>query len=228
MKITLPGHPIPNKRPRSAMRGRHIVVYDAQADEKQRVRLLLKSALRAHLDSDDKSLVMDASSLALANAYSVDLWFYLPISASDSAAQKNAKLWGLTQSTNKPDYDNLEKFYLDCASGILWSDDRLIVDARAHKRYSNNPRVEMIVMPKNNVKLHQRDEAVLKAFSPDDVRELVHDVQKFKELDVESMEENRETDLRATARVLSEFAAKWSDKLRKVSKTSALQTHMSM
>lgn len=223
MKITLPGNPIPNQRPRSMLRGKHIVVYDAQADQKQMVKSLLRSVLRAHLDSDDKEMVMEASSLASASAYSVELWFYLPISNSETIAQRNAKLWGLTQAVNKPDYDNLEKFYLDCASGILWDDDRMIVDARAHKRYSTNPRVEMIIMPKKQFKLRSNEEIVLKAFSPGDVREIANDVQKFKEMAEVSEGEDSSNQFRATACILIDFATKWSDKLRKISKPSVLQ-----
>lgn len=45
----------------------------------------------------------------------------------------------------KPDIDNLVKLLGDALNGILWADDKLIVDIRATKRYSLQPRVSFIV-----------------------------------------------------------------------------------
>ena len=43
----------------------------------------------------------------------------------------------------KPDIDNYVKSVLDGLNGVLFMDDKQIVDFRAVKRYSDNPRVEV-------------------------------------------------------------------------------------
>lgn len=45
----------------------------------------------------------------------------------------------------RPDADNLVKLICDALNGILWTDDKLIVDVRAIKRYSQQPRVSFTV-----------------------------------------------------------------------------------
>jgi len=44
-----------------------------------------------------------------------------------------------------PDFDNLEKFIVDCMNKIIFKDDRQIVSCRTDKRYSDRPRTEIMV-----------------------------------------------------------------------------------
>ena len=156
MKICLEGKPISKMRARYANRGNYVITYDPQAEAKESVSLRLMQKLQEALNNEIDEIAKEAFNITRARVFEVELWFYLPTNESDSEAQKNAKLWGLSHASNKPDYDNLEKFYLDCATGILWPDDRMIVDAKAYKRYGNPARVEMIVMPKEDMKMPPR------------------------------------------------------------------------
>src|ERR1044072_1553571 len=162
MKVVLLGKPIAKMRARYAKRGDFVVTYDPQEDAKNSVKMRFQEALRKALDSEIKSESMDASSIVLAKAYEVHFYFYLPINESDSKPVRNGKLWGFELPTGKPDYDNLEKFYLDCANGILWRDDCMIIDGHAHKRYDEVPRMEVTIMAKKELSMPEKAEKIIK------------------------------------------------------------------
>lgn len=73
---------------------------------------------------------------------------------------KNTPQWqlplmenGLLRPNKSPDLDNYVKFALDALNGIIWEDDRFIVEMHSVKLYSlDNPRIEIqveeIVPPK--------------------------------------------------------------------------------
>lgn len=46
-----------------------------------------------------------------------------------------------------PDLDNLVKFSMDTVNdtGVIWSDDRIVVSLTAKKVYDNNPRIRMVI-----------------------------------------------------------------------------------
>jgi Holliday junction resolvase RusA-like endonuclease len=52
----------------------------------------------------------------------------------------------------KPDLDNLIKFILDVATGILYKDDSVISCISAMKKYSDLPRTEIIITQMSNGK----------------------------------------------------------------------------
>jgi Holliday junction resolvase RusA-like endonuclease len=231
MKITLEGKPISKMRARHANHGRYVVTYDPQSKDKESVRWKLTQKLREALDSEIKEISMDASNLAHGKIFEVDLWFYLPVNNSDSEAQKNAKLWGFEPATCKPDYDNLEKFYLDAANGVLWEDDRMIIDAHAHKRYGEPARVEMTVMAKDQMKLHPKAEAILKIFSPGELEEFLEYATRLSlynyNYHIMSNELfNKEKLLTNIAVELSKLAAKYADKLKKIRKYEGLESDL--
>ena len=45
----------------------------------------------------------------------------------------------------KPDFDNVAKFVCDALNGVFWIDDKVIVDGRCIKMYSEQPRIELKV-----------------------------------------------------------------------------------
>ena len=47
----------------------------------------------------------------------------------------------------KPDLSNVQKAAEDAINGVVFLDDALIVSSYAMKRYSDLPRVEVLVMP---------------------------------------------------------------------------------
>lgn len=143
MRIILNGPPISKLRPRFA-KGK---VFDIQEREKNFIKLLMKKKLKELYESDEQEDRVDVIGLATANAFDVRFVFSLPIARSSSKRLKNAKLSGLMHCTKKPDLDNLIKFYLDCANGILFEDDRYIVSLSAKKVYGEKAQTEMIILP---------------------------------------------------------------------------------
>lgn len=59
--------------------------------------------------------------------------------------KKAAALEDKIRPTMKPDFDNLAKIAADALNGIVYLDDVQVVDGRALKFYSDDPRVEIWV-----------------------------------------------------------------------------------
>lgn len=135
--ISLLGNPIAKARPRFTKSG---IAYDPQKKEKEIVQFQLKREMGIALQNEPGCYLNDISCVS-----EVKMIFYMPIPKSDSKAQKNAKIMGIQNHNIKPDYDNLEKFYLDCGSGILWRDDKQISKASCEKIYSEEGRVEITI-----------------------------------------------------------------------------------
>ena len=72
---------------------------------------------------------------------SVVLAFYMPIPKSYTKKKKALMQDDTYPHTNKPDVDNMVKFYLDC----MPFDDKVIYKIKARKLYSPRPRVEIKV-----------------------------------------------------------------------------------
>ena len=97
----------------------------------------------------DKSVIIPlmnqyASSLTPTGALSVALAFYMPIPKSYTKKKKALMQDETYPHTNKPDVDNMIKFYLDC----LPFDDKVIYKTKARKFYSPRPRVEIVIKTK--------------------------------------------------------------------------------
>lgn len=70
-------------------------------------------------------------------ALHVDIVFYMPIPVSvRQRSQYHSKT---------PDLDNLEKFLLDCMTGRIITDDRIICSKTAKKVYDKDPRTEFTI-----------------------------------------------------------------------------------
>lgn len=72
--------------------------------------------------------------------------FYRPIQKSVSKIEKMRRHLGVVLPTVKPDSDNYVKSTWDAFNGVLWSDDSIITDMSAKKRYSFYPRIEVEIM----------------------------------------------------------------------------------
>lgn len=75
----------------------------------------------------------------------VELWFYRQVQKSISKKERALRLTGAHRPIVKSDVDNYIKSTLDGLNGLLWEDDRQIVDIIAHKYYSDHPRIEIEV-----------------------------------------------------------------------------------
>jgi Holliday junction resolvase RusA-like endonuclease len=120
----IPGNPIPLLRARHG-NGR---VYDSQKHTRLSLQLLLKSQHNnARLYSGPLHL---------------DIVFYF----SPSGSEKRKSQLEDTFVLKKPDVSNLVKLIEDAATGILYSDDCLIVSELPVKIYSRNPRTEFRIV----------------------------------------------------------------------------------
>ncbi|WP_422461967.1 MULTISPECIES: RusA family crossover junction endodeoxyribonuclease [unclassified Endozoicomonas] len=70
-----------------------------------------------------------------------------PIPASWSKKKNGQAQAGLVRPAVKPDFDNVAKLYCDALNGILWEDDKQIVDGRCIKVYGQQPGVLVIGWP---------------------------------------------------------------------------------
>jgi len=120
--LTIEGTPKAQKRHRFG-KG---FVYDPSKKDKQLLLPLIRNQL---------------GSLLVSEPVSVALAFYMPIPKSYTKKKKKELSGENTPHTNKPDIDNMIKFYLDC----LDFDDKVIYKIKAEKIYSPRPRVEMLI-----------------------------------------------------------------------------------
>ena len=230
MKIIIPGKPIPKARARYSKRGKHVITYDPQESDKKLVRKIMTSQLADYFQLTDKSTTEAMHKICMTKVFSVQFLFFLPINSSDSVGTRNKKLWGITRASTKPDYDNLEKFYLDCANGILWGDDSTIVKAKAMKLYSEEPRVELVLHAVPDVNISKNVESVITAFSPSEFKELQDYAQKISNIAQPCMERIEDSVLQdwivSTASLLNEFAIKYAQKLTKISKLGDIKSEV--
>lgn len=228
MKIIIPGKPIPKMRARYSKRGKHVITYDPQDKDKKVVQKVMTDQLIAHYDSAQKMIGQELYKICTSKVFSVQFIFFLPVNASDSVSAKNKKLWGITRASTKPDYDNLEKFYLDCANGILWDDDASVVKAQALKLYSEEPRVEIVVNAVEDIKVPKNIEEIISIFSPSEFKELQYYAKKISEISEPSVETIEDGILQewviSTAELLSKFSINFGSKLTKIAKIGDIKS----
>jgi len=146
MIIEIPGKPIALARPKFWAQGAKFGARDSQKMEKAVTRgCIIKSLIEA-LNSEKKDSVISASKLAVAKSFSVEMYFCFLPPQSWSKKKKNDCI-GCSHHAIKPDIDNLVKFYLDCAIGIVWTDDCKICKLSAEKYYGNEAMTTLVIHP---------------------------------------------------------------------------------
>jgi Holliday junction resolvase RusA-like endonuclease len=119
------GHPIPWKR---AGLGAGRQFYDQQKHMKIEYGLLFQEQHR--------------SKKLFKGPLIVELGFFMPIPKMTQKAKQPKE--GMAH-IKKPDADNLCKFILDAANGILFKDDCSVCSLIIHKRYAHEPRTEITI-----------------------------------------------------------------------------------
>jgi len=156
MRIVLPCIPTSKARPRV---GRNDV-YDSQKKLVQLQKWKLKEIYDVSPD-DFKSLY--------SSQLKVSLSYLMPIPASSSQAQRNAKLWGCVNPSSV-DLDNLIKWTLDLGNKILWNDDCQICKISASMHFSDFP-CTIIEYESINLTMSEDAKLITKYFSPKDILE---------------------------------------------------------
>jgi Holliday junction resolvase RusA-like endonuclease len=125
MRIIIEGKPIPWKRPGQTKGG---VRYDTQKTHKCAVMWVIKDQFRR---------------VPIEGSVKMTIYFFMPVPRSWSK-KKRLETVGEYHKI-KPDLDNLEKFYKDCMSGIVYKDDAQVALVVKSKRYAEKPRTEIII-----------------------------------------------------------------------------------
>lgn len=176
IRLTLMGEPIAKKRPKCGCVHGHGHVYDPQQKEMDRQKKEILWLWNNCFDNPGSAIARRASEMGLESTFDVHLTFHMGLPQSLNGGQKNSKFWGLSPCNSKPDLDNLAKFYLDCASGIVWKDDKQIVNCKIFKCYSEIPRTEMDIMSQKEIELTDKVSSVFQAFSPNEMKQLLEDM----------------------------------------------------
>lgn len=75
----------------------------------------------------------------------VSIKAYFGVAKSDSKAKKQAKLAGEIQPARTPDADNIAKAILDGMNGVVYKDDKQVIELKVTKQYAEEPRVDVSV-----------------------------------------------------------------------------------
>lgn len=197
MKIILPGDPIPKLRPRFLRTGR---TYDVQDATKLSVR---------------RNMAAKYKEPPVSGPLSVSFEFCFEPPSAASKELKNLMLWNIEKHNRRPDFDNLEKFALDCGNCILWCDDSQIVECHSVKKWSNMSCTIIEFNEINNSHMSKKIEKVFKIFDPIEYESIANDIWQIGALG--SKFENKEV----LASRLVDFSNKWADKLKKIQNKEA-------
>lgn len=174
MKITIPGNPIPKARARVTRRG---FAYDPQSELKKNTCKILEKKVREFYEKRENA--QEGYKLAHGEAFEVNWYFHMPIPKSFNQIKKNACKWGFIEHTSKPDRSNIEKFYEDCANGILWKDDSQITRGEIIKKYCNDdkPRTEIVM---EAIKEPNKEVCeIISLFSPEEISSICYDASQI-------------------------------------------------
>ena len=147
VQVIIPGKPLALKRVRGYIHQGKIMFFDSQAKEKRHVINAIKKSLSDLINWETLENLEETRSLLKCDQFFVSLDFHMPLPIKLNLSKKNAILSGVSKFNKKPDIDNLVKFYLDCSNGILFPDDRMIIQLQASKIYSKEPKTIITVTP---------------------------------------------------------------------------------
>ena len=119
--VKIPGVPVPKLRPRITKNGR----YDIQSEIKRGVQWEIRQQLPKDYQASTSALV-----------WSIDA--FLPRPKNHYGTGKNLdklKPSAPPYHRIKPDHDNIQKFYLDCMSKLVFVDDAQVVGIRNCAKY---------------------------------------------------------------------------------------------
>ncbi|MFC7783327.1 RusA family crossover junction endodeoxyribonuclease [Rossellomorea sp. GCM10028870] len=134
IQFTVYGTPVAQGRPRFSSQGGYTRAYDPKKskDFKKYVKLVAAENRPKKLLEGPLQLFIRVYKPTLKN-----------FSQKKLAAAESGELRPLT----KPDVDNYVKGIKDACNQILWKDDSQVVELLASKWYSEDPRIEIMVVP---------------------------------------------------------------------------------
>ena len=136
IRIVVLGNPVGKGRPRA---------YQTRGPRRT-IKMHTPEKTRAYEDAVALAgkLAMQGSE-PLGGPVAMRLDIFMPIPASWSKAKREAALLSGVMPISKPDASNVLKAVEDALNGIVYIDDSQIIDVWVRKRYSHEPRIELVV-----------------------------------------------------------------------------------
>lgn len=135
ISFSVPGTPVGKGRPKFARRGNFVTAYTPE-----------KTASYENLIKVKAEQAMFGISM-IEGACAVSIWLYVTPPASWSQKKQRQALENLILPTSKPDCDNVLKGLMDACNGIVFKDDKQVVDVHVIKRYAEKAEARMRVVP---------------------------------------------------------------------------------
>lgn len=161
--IIIPGNPIPKMRHRQTRNG---IAYDPQVKEKGSVKWIIMQEIKKKFPDIE---------FPIKGPVNCEFFFYMQIPESFTKSERTLISWDALQHVSKPDCDNLEKFYLDCMSQIVYEDDRRIYRLSTLKRYDETPRTEIRIMVPDKP-IMKKTKEILAMFPAGELKDFVQDL----------------------------------------------------
>ena len=134
MKFTIPGVPVGKGRPKFSTFNGQAVAYTPE--KTVNYENLVKLSFQA---SGEKPFDRETQLKAIILAY-------FPIPKSTSKKKREKMQTDLILPTKKPDTDNIAKAILDALNGVAYYDDAQVVELHVVKKYSDEPRAEVMII----------------------------------------------------------------------------------
>lgn len=135
ISFVVPGAPVGKGRPRFARQGAFVRTFTPE--KTANYENLVKLAAYCAMNGRETFTV----------AVSCDITIELEPAPSWSNKKRMAAISGVLLPTSKPDLDNVLKGILDAMNGVVFKDDKQVVDVVIRKRYADTARVVVIVNP---------------------------------------------------------------------------------
>ena len=130
---TVYGEPVGKGRPRFAKRGAFVSTYTPLKTKtyEDEIRMMARVAM--------------GSSEPLETPVTLAIYIRVGIPTSFSKQKRKDALEGILKPTKKPDADNVLKCFMDAMNGIVYLDDKQVVNIHLTKIYAETPAVEIMV-----------------------------------------------------------------------------------
>ena len=131
--FTVYGEPVGKGRPRFVRRGNFTQTYTPQKTKtyEDEIRMMARAAM--------------GSSEPLKTPVTVAIYIRVGIPTSYSKQKRKDALEGILKPTKKPDADNVLKCFMDAMNGIVYLDDKQVVNIHLKKVYAETPAVEIMI-----------------------------------------------------------------------------------
>ena len=137
ISFIVPGAPVGKGRPRFAKRGNFVSTYTPEktASYENLVKVLAMQAMKGRE-------IISAPVI-------VNLTAIFGVPASWSKKKKADAMLGKSYPAGRCDIDNIAKSVFDACNGVVWMDDKQVIECHLYKKYGDSPLVFMTVEEKS-------------------------------------------------------------------------------